>query len=64
MVTWHALGFSLLAIVGVCMAAGGCFAGFAAGMATAPSEGAGNKGCVTALVGVALLGLSIWELVA
>lgn len=54
-VTWQALGLILLAVVGLGMVGFGLLSTLAAGMSDAPVAGAGNGGCTTALVGLALI---------
>lgn len=67
MVTWHDLGFSALAIIGVVIAAAGLLSWFGAGMSDSPSDENrrdGRNGCATLVLGLALLALSIWRLLA
>lgn len=47
-----------MAILGI-----GFLVSFAAGMASAPDEGAGRKGCIAMLVGALLLGWALWRLI-
>lgn len=60
MVTWAALGFGLLAIIGVLITLYGLMKWFAAGMASNPDLAIGKSGCLTALVGLAVIAGGIW----
>lgn len=65
MVTWQALGSVMLILVGVVAAALGLLAWFAAGMAPAPGPAeyhVAHGGCLTALIGAAVVGLGIYGL--
>lgn len=58
----------LLAVLGILggilLAGGGALASFAAGMASAPDNAMGRRGCSVAIAGLALLAGSIWSLLA
>lgn len=61
MVTWHALGAIALIIIGIVVAVFGALEALAGGMSDAPAAGdaMGRSGCITLLVGLAMVAVAV-----